>query len=400
MKAKLIIFSLLLCVSAQAQFSHVVLIIQENRTPDNLFGSCPPVGSDVLPIGDSVALGTTGDIPHSHASFKKESSGIWPSLAKNYVQNSDVRPYCDLAALYGFANRMFQTNQGPSGPAHDFLFGGTSAPSYPGQLHDDWFASENGGNCIGQLPTTFIDPVGSTHSLPGCKDHDTLGDLLSSAGISWRYYTPSAGNLWTAPVTVRHICQPVSGHCTGPQWANVVLNPSAVQTDISAGTLAQVSWVIPAGDNSDHPNYGSGGPAWVSSIVNSIGASPYWQDTAIIVVWDDWGGWYDHVPPMVNGTGWCPSYCFGFRVPMLAISSRTPAGYISNVNMDFGSILKFVENNFGLPLLGNGTYADAYAQFDMGLFGGLKRPRATFKKVDARKLTQAELSSTADPDDD
>lgn len=110
-----------------------------------------------------------------------------------------------------------------------------------------------------------------------------------------------------------------------------------------------MSWVIPDGGASDHPdNPTDTGPSWVAAIVNAIGQSSYWADTAIIVTWDDWGGWYDHVAPM---PGIRDSYEYGLRVPLIVISPYTKPAYISHVNHDFGSILKSVETVFLLGRL-------------------------------------------------
>ena len=120
----------------------------------------------------------------------------------------------------------------------------------------------------------------------------------------------------------------------------------------------------------------------------------YWQNTAILVTWDDWGGWYDHVSPLANNTGWCGSYCYGFRVPLLVISAYTPA-MADNQTHDFGSILHFVESNFGLASLG---YADAFAD-DLSEFFVPGKPRQ-FLRVKARKLTARELADVGDPDEE
>jgi phospholipase C len=99
----------------------------------------------------------------------------------------------------------------------------------------------------------------------------------------------------------------------------------------------------------------------VASIVNAIGASSYWSNSAILITWDDWGGWYDHVPPpkVINdGSGWGSGYVYGFRVPLIVVSPYAKAGYISHVPHDFGSILNLIEQSFGLASLG---YADARA---------------------------------------
>jgi phospholipase C len=140
-----------------------------------------------------------------------------------------------------------------------------------------------------------------------------MADLLDAKGISWRYYAPGAGDefsILSAFQAIRHIR-------FGPDWASHVITPeSTVLTDIQNGQLAQVTWIVPALARSDHPHSASNeGPDWVGSIVNAIGASKYWNSTAIFVSWDDWGGWYDHVPPpQVDAMG------LGFRVPFIVVS--------------------------------------------------------------------------------
>ena len=165
-----------------------------------------------------------------------------------------------------------------------------------------------------------------------------------------------------------------------------------IYTDINNCQLPAVSWVIPDKKWSDHANENEGtGPYYVANIVNGIGWStctdtvgsaqvPYWNDTVIFILWDDWGGWFDHVPPFQlggQGNGWGKSYTYGFRVPFLVVSAYTPAGYVSgaisgtptyppppNVTHDFGSILRFIEKNFSLQLGGIDPlypFADGFA---------------------------------------
>jgi phospholipase C len=124
-----------------------------------------------------------------------------------------------------------------------------------------------------------------------------------------------------------------------------------VLNDIANGQLPTVSWVIPDHVDSDHPHSLHGqynGPSWVASVVNAIGTSTYWKTSAIVVVWDDWGGFYDHEPPpLLDQAGG-----LGFRVPMLIVSPYVAVGTISHTQYEFGSILKFVEATFGLGSLG------------------------------------------------
>ena len=380
----LMLFPLLMflgCADPVQKIQHVVIIFQENRTPDNLFHDLP--GADIATTGlnskgeviplTPISLITTFDLAHTHKAFvdmydhgkmdgadKVACNAPCPSNAQfKYVSPPEVAPYFQLAEQYTFADRMFQSNQGPSFPAHQFIISGTSAPTDRSEL----FAAENidgpmlRGNgsflrsgCAG-LPgesVALIAPDGKEHgAVYPCFEHPTLMDVLDPQQVSWRYYTTPwswQNVLWTAPDAIRHLR-------FGPDWSNVIPSPYQVLADVSQGQLPAVSWVIPSGQSSDHAGANDGtGPSWVSAIVNSIGNSPYWSHTAIFITWDDWGGWYDHVaPPMIN------SYEYGFRVPLIVVSPYSKAHYVSHVTHNFGSILRFIEENFHLPPLG---YAD------------------------------------------
>ena len=162
--------------------------------------------------------------------------------------------------------------------------------------------------------------------------------------------------------------------------------------DIKNCKLAQVSWVTPTNKESDHPKMTDGrGPVWVAKVLNALGRNPpcagtgekYWEDTAIFITWDDWGGWYDHVAPLrLNGqpNGWGKGFTYGFRVPLLVVSAYTPAGFVENAEHDSGSLLHFVETNFAsggkaLGPIGPGFYADAYADDSLNAYFTLPTPR-------------------------
>jgi phospholipase C len=221
-----------------------------------------------------------------------------------------------------------------------------------------------------------------------CFEHSNLTDLLDAQGFSWRYYASSAGSIWTGPNAIQHIR-------LGQDWNYVIIPQTQVLTDIASGTLANVSWVTPSGQASDHAGGNDGsGPSWVASIVNAVGNSPYWANTAIFITWDDWGGWYDHVaPPIIN------SYEYGFRVPLIVVSPYAKPAYISHVTHDFGSILKFIEKTYNLPSLG---YADALADdfSDCFNFGQTPLP---FHQLTAPLNAEHFLNDKqppTDPDDD
>jgi phospholipase C len=446
---------------------NVVIIFQENRTPDNLFQDQNLInaGADIQNYGinslgqtvplTQIDLGTVGttpdnyDLSHAHAAFvdmcnlnsstntcamdgadkvpiscASGAANCPPANAQfMYVNPADVAAYFQMAETYSFADHMFQTNQGPSFPAHQFIISGTSAPE-TGSVN---FVAENPTGVTGANSNTGctapaseyveeIDPAGVENQTTfPCFEHETLTDLLDAAGLSWRYYAPSLGSLWTAPTAIDHMCQPNGAQgsataCSGSDYTGaspkVVLNQSQanaqILSDISSNQLQQVSWVIPDGDDSDHALSNNGcGPSWVTSIVNAIGQSPYWSNTAIVITWDDWGGWYDHVPPPLidNGTSWGSGYLYGFRVPMIVISPYAKAGYISHTTHDFGSILKFIETTFSLPSLG---YADAHADDLSDIFQYTHAP-VPFTQITPPSDTASCVTNTngaTDPDDE
>jgi phospholipase C len=376
-------------------------------------------------------------------------------------------PYYYIAAYYGFANYMFQTNEGPSYPAHQFLFSGTSAPVGPNDPnYYQYFVVNNPSNsngtgslsgCPQAVDLSWIDPLrnvaagqdGNLECYPHdslvtgstCQSNKTLCDKSSTLfSSSWRYYAPEPGSIWDAPEAIPEVCYGVNGTSNVPAACGSILmnnqnynhqnwtshmtfystnNPAAspIFTDIQACQLQQITWVIPDSAWSDHPNSNTSvayGPSWVADIVNAIGNTGlssststcnYWggtanthatsiEPTAIFIVWDDWGGFYDHVPPFAYNRGggtvnswtcnapnqWGCGYTYGFRVPLLVVSEHTGtksgnnySGYISGVCgstcsnktspyiHDFGSILAFTEHNFTLPFIdasGHNLYAD------------------------------------------
>jgi phospholipase C len=406
--------------AAISTIQHIVIVFQENRSTDNLFGAFATEmpGADLAGHGLSssgtivaltpIPLAHTYDMDHSHAGFedmydKGRMDGAdrvkciaLPAqpcpvdAAFAYVNGADVLPYYEIAKNYGFANHMFQTNQGPSFPAHQFIISGTSQITAKSPL----FASQNmyysglGVGCTADLDQLvgLIGPDGTEASaVYPCFEHQALTDLLDKhkPAISWRYYAPNIPNLgiWLAPNAIDHICQPGGDppQCTGPDWKNgsVDLDPPQILRDIASGKLSSISWVIPTLQDSDHAGerQTGSGPSWVAAIVNAIGKSKYWKDTVVIVTWDDWGGWYDHVRPPISRTNPYNYYELGFRVPLLVVSAYTKAGYISNVQHDFGSILHFAESVFDLGFIPPGTFADSRADDLADFFDFKAQPR-------------------------
>jgi phospholipase C len=420
-------------------FKHVVVILQENRTPDNLFGSNPNFepGVDIATAGLNskgetvplvpISFETCFDLNHSHRAFVTAyNNGKMDGTDKTttqpakgcvvpanpqyrFVDNSTglVQPYFDIAKQYGWANRNFQTNQGPSFSAHQFFIAGTSAPDTYSKLFVSGNPVKEPAGCTAtpDNTVTVVDAEGDEDTNPPiypCFEHPTLPDVLNEARISWKYYSEWPDSIWNAPNAIRHMCVPKEGKngaldCTGPDFVgNVVIGSRRALKDIKECKLPQVSWITPTHEASDHPRMTDGsGPGWVASVVNALGTNPacpgtgeeYWKDTAIFITWDDWGGWYDHVKPFRQGqpNGWGDGFTYGFRVPLLVVSAYTPAGFVDNTDHDSGSLLKFVETNFApagkrLGPIGPGTYADAYDDNSLQAFFTLKSPR-TFQPI-------------------
>ncbi len=401
------------------KIQHVIIIFQENRSVDNLFHGLP--GADTASSGKNskgqtvslvpVDMSAPYDIDHSHKAFTTEYNGGamngWdlvgmncpsktcnPLTAFGYVPQSEVQEYFTLAETYAFADRMFQTNQGPSLPAHQFIISGTSVIATGSNLlasENPAYANKNTLNCDGDplSRVATIDPSGSEAvTVQPCFEHATLMDELDARGVSWRYYDSFNGGLWSAPDAISHLRN-------GADWNNVIIPQTTVLNDIAAGQLRQVSWVIPDAKQSDHANSTDGtGPAWVASIVNAVGNSPYWNNTAIFVTWDDWGGWFDHVTPQILN-----SYELSFRVPLIVVSPYAKAGYVSHVPHEYGSILKYVEETFGTASIG---YTDARADDLSDCFNYNQTP-IVFKTVASSRRASyfmAQPMSNVPPDND
>ncbi|HEY1867030.1 MAG TPA: alkaline phosphatase family protein, partial [Candidatus Cybelea sp.] len=136
------------------------------------------------------------------------------------------------------------------------------------------------------------------------------------------------------------------GHIyNGPDWKTDVISPNwKFISDVRHGKLAHFTWITPVCDDSDHVNCSGGfGPSWVAALVNTIGKSKFWNSTAIFVQWDDWGGLYDPVPPPYKNRD-----SLGFRVPLLVISPYAKQDYVSHVQYETASVLRFAEDLWGL----------------------------------------------------
>ena len=334
--------------------------MQENRSFDNLFATFP--GADGATTGQYknttiplrvAKLGEQCDFGHLYNAYRRDYDGgkmngfydesgdagaatgcpkKADKLPYQYVDPQQIAPYWQIAEQYVLADHLFQTQGSGSFSAHqDLIRGGTTFDRYQTESFVDVPDHAPWGCDAPQYTVTTYLLAGTSH--PKYKYHQgpfpcssdfgsssasyrTLRDLLDAQRISWKYYVPpltahNSGNLWNAFDMIAPVRY-------GNEWTTNVISPETnIFSDIRHGRLASMSWVIPDLKNSDHPRSGSNtGPSWVARVVNALGESPYWPTTAIVIVWDDWGGFYDHEPPPLFDE-WGG---LGFRVPMLVVS--------------------------------------------------------------------------------
>ncbi len=287
-----------------------------------------------------------------------------------YVDPAQIAPYWSMAKQYALADHMFQTQGSGSFTAHQDLIRGSTRINATESLVDWPSRQPFGCDAPPGTVTPIVTATGQYLSDKGpfpCLNYRTLADLLDRAELSWKYYTPAenitGGTIWNAFDAIRAVHD-------GPEWSTNVVSPEKqIFTDISSQALPSVSWVIPDSPNSDHPDSGSDtGPSWVAQVVDSVGESKYWKSTVIIIVWDDWGGWYDHVaPPHLDYGG------LGFRVPMIVVSPYVKRGTISHTQYEFSSILRFIEDNWGLGRIPRSN--DKRAQSIADIFNFSQKPR-------------------------
>jgi phospholipase C len=360
---------------SSGKIQHVIIIVQENRSVDDLFHDYPHADTQsygYTMAGEKVKLSAIPleepwDINHSLQSFLTACDGTGslpgtnckmngfsqefvscghgtskcpPNPQYGYVPADETKPYFAMAQQYVLGDHMFTSMiDASSFVSHQYIIAGQaqSAVDFPQGI---WGC--DGGKTDTVQTITQQRTIGS--SIRPCFPSTTLGDELDGAGLSWGYYTASIkgdGDIWNAYQAIKHIRY-------GPDWhKNVHWPATKFFRAIDSGTLPAVSWVTPTCQNSDHAGCDSNhGPHWVASLVNAIGKSQYWSSSAIFIFWDEYGGWYDHVPPkMVDYDG------LGIRVPLLIVSPYAKQGYVSHVPYEHGSILKFVEDQFGLPRL-------------------------------------------------
>jgi phospholipase C len=355
----------------RSKIQHIVFIIKENRSFDHMFGTFPNADgatSGHISTGEEMVLRraadrTPRDLGHewedAHTAIDNGKMDRFDLVGNGSIRNDflsmtqfleeDIPNYWSYAEHFALADHMFSSLAGPSFPNHLYTVAAQSGGviSNPNALN--W-------GCDAPAATTaaVMDSSGNVARQFPCFRFQTVADKLETAGVPWRYYAPAKGQIgyiWSALNAFDHIRN-------SSLWDSRVRTEEQFLADATSGTLPAVSWLVPDWSVSDHPTRAiPSGPAtlsmcegenWTVQHINAIMQSDQWSSTVIVLVWDDFGGFYDHVPPPnVDHFG------LGPRVPMLVLSPYVKEASVSHTTYEFSSVLQLIENRFRLKALSN-----------------------------------------------
>ncbi len=368
---------------ARYPIKHIIIIDKENRSFDTMFGRFP--GADgatraTISTGATVPLNHTPDrlfldIGHAgDAAVLAVNNGLMDrfdllpgaeqfgkDIADSQFHQSDIPNYWRYATAFTLDDHFFSTIMGPSFPNHLITVAATSGGTIDnprGQIAHAW-GCDGGKNSV----VSGINSSGQRFTTRPCFNFRTLPDLLQKAHVSWKYYAPppfTSGYVWSALDAIKHIRY-------SSLWTSHVPTDRQFVTDVQTGHLPAVSWLVTNAVQSDHPPAAiCVGEGWTVRMINAVMQSKYWKNTAIFLTWDDFGGFYDHVPPPPQDYT-----SLGPRVPTIVISPYAKPTFIDHTQLEFDSFLRFVEDDFHLPSL---TDRDKIATSMLSSFDFHQRP--------------------------
>ena len=337
--------------NAQSPVKRVIIFVLQNHSFDSMFATYPGV-ADALTTSspgyvqpDASGTGTTSpylltdpfpaDMPHGYAYYHQSIDGgkmdgfavaEKTDVAMGHYDSSiaGVDTFWNYAGKFALADNFFQPTVATEPNLALYMV-----------------SAADTGNTFGSEP--IYGPCNKTDATAKALTNQNVGDEMNSAGVSWAWfqeeYNPAVCGQYVA---TENPFQYFTSTQNGPNLQDI----TAFYAQLQNGTLPSVSWVNPGGGHNCHPGNDSITvcAAYFDKIMQEIEASPVWPSCAVIVYFDEGGGFYDHVPPpMVGGNQ------DGIRIPMMVISPYAKTGYVSHVQMDNVSILRFIQWNWGLP---------------------------------------------------
>lgn len=373
-------------VTTVTPITHVIFIMKENRTFDSYFGAFPGVNGattgkiKVNGTVKTIPLTTLPDVSVNYChewncahtavdggamdAFNQASSQCATSPYPCYAEadSTTIPNYWALASHFLLNDNTFSSLEGASFPNHLYTLAAGSGPTQntsaitnpkdaAGKTELQWGCDAPAGSYTKLFNGSRVYPCTSITTFP------TILETLNAAGISWGFYSPQPGQSGQQWFTPDYWQEDRIGPNLHP-WSQFAL-------DAANNTLPAVSWLTYPVATSEHaPSSSCKGENQTVTDINAVENSPAWAHTAIFLTWDDWGGFYDHVPPAaVDGLG------FGLRVPFLVISPYAYANasnpHVDHTQLEFSSVIHFIEDNWTLPTLGR---RDVTANDLMGLF--------------------------------
>jgi phospholipase C len=344
--------------SPATPIDHLVVLMQENHTFDNYFGTFPGVDG----LSSSICIPKDLGVPAAGCAAPYHLDSLRTADLDHGTPSAETA--YDAGAMDGFY--IAQARRNLPGSVSMGYYNGTDIPFYWNLatnyvLADRFFSSALGGSEINHW--YWVAARSSGRLGPDGYDVQTIFDRLQAAGVSWKFYVQR----YDPSVTFRTV-QVGAGNASQITWVPLlsiarfvddpalkshIVDASQYYTDLQNGTLPQVAFIVPNGASEHPPGDIGRGSTFATSFIDGLMRSEAWSQSLFVLTWDDWGGWYDHVaPPQIDSEG------YGFRVPALMISPYAPAGAVDGTTYDFTSILRFIELNWDVAPL---TARDASA---------------------------------------
>lgn len=365
---------------AKTPIEHLIVLMQENHSFDNYFGTYP--GAEGIPAGTCIPVDPfdpnnkecvkpfhigdnevePGDLDHSQRTYALQYN---KGKMDGFVYALNLRKQDGRAALGYYDDR-------------DLPFYWNLADEYV--LFDHFFSSAAGGSFINHVYWVAARSNGNDRLSSESMDHiTTIFDLLEARGISWKFYVQN----YDPDLTYRTVLNYPGNRAAQIIWCPLlnidrflddtrlsshIVDLDEYYEDLNNDTLPAVAYIVPSGPSEHPPSSLRAGQNFTRTLIQRLKQSEAWYNSAFLLAYDDWGGWYDHVtPPQVDKDG------YGFRVPALLVSPYAKRGYIDKTVLDFTSILKFIQENWDVEPL---SERDAKANNFTSAFDFSQAPRS------------------------
>lgn len=357
---------------------HFMVIMQENHTFDNYFGTYP--GANGIPEGTCMPVDP--DDPENTDCVEPFRIGELPISDLDHSKATGIRQYND-GKMDGFVSALNARNQ--DGSLSMGYYDRRDLPYYwnlvdEHVLFDNFFSSAEGGSVWNHNFWVAGGPGSEESRIPeeGYGDDVlTIFDRLEEKNISWKFYVQNYDprmtyhilkdqDVWSPQI----IWVPILNFprfVDNPELFKHIVHMDQYYEDLENGTLPAVAYMVPSGASEHPPGSIRAGQSFVRGLIQGLMKSDYWESSAFMVTYDDWGGWYDHVPPPR-----VDEYGYGFRVPAFMVSAYAKEGYIDSTLLDFTSVMKFIEENWNLEPVAE---RDAKANSFMDAFDFEQPPR-------------------------